>query len=347
MRSLVFAIPGDLATPSGGYAYDRRLIAELRDLGWSVEHLPLAGDFPRPSAGSLAAADAALAALAEGTLVLIDGLAFGAMPEVAAAHAARLRLVALVHHPLALETGLDAATAEALYDSEARALRYARHIVVTSPETARILTTEFGVAAYRLTVAVPGTEPRPRAPGGNEPPHLVSVGSLIPRKGHDVLIDALGGLLDLPWRLTIAGSPDADPAWAAALRARAVEAGLGARITFAGAVPDTASLMASADIFVLPSRYEGYGMVFAEALAQGLPIVAARAGAVPDVVPESAGILVPVDDAEALSTALRRLIADKALRRRMAEGAYRAGLKLPGWRETGEIVAGALERAVG
>ncbi len=203
------------------------------------------------------------------------------MPGVARAHRDRLTLVALVHHPLALETGLDPATAAALAASEREALAVTRGVVVTSPATARLLA-GYGVAADRITVALPGTDagpgrqPAPAPRIEQAPVHLLSVASLVPRKGHALLLDALTRLRDLPWQLTCVGSLDLDPPTAQAIRATAHERGLDARITFVGAVPsaDLARFYDAADVFVMPTLYEGYGMAVAEAVARGLPVVA-------------------------------------------------------------------------
>ncbi|MYZ49691.1 glycosyltransferase, partial [Rhizobiales bacterium L72] len=197
-------------------------------------------------------------------------------------------------------------------------------MLATSHATAATLTRDFGVPAEKIAIAVPGTDPGPPARGGHRPPRLVAVGSLVPRKGHDVLIAALDRIRALPWSCRIAGSPHLAPEWAGGLAAEVRRLGLSGRIALLGACADARGLMAQSDIFVLPSRYEGYGMVFAEALAQGLPVVACRAGAVPDVVPETAGMLVPPDDPAALAAALGRLLGDDALRSRYAAGA-RAG----------------------
>lgn len=322
--NLTFAYPGDLDLPTGGYAYDRRLIAELRDLGWTVTLLPL-GDAPFDTD--------ALDALPDGTTVMIDGLAFGVMDDWAIRNATRLRIVALVHHPLAMEGNLPPGVEASLRRSETRALAAASHTIVTSPQTARDLAASFGIP--NATVALPGTDPAPRATGST-PPLILSIGTLIPRKGHGTLIDALQTLTDLDWTCIIAGSKTLDPATAANLQARIRTS----RITLAGNVDDPRALMARADIFALASRYEGYGMVFAEAMSQGLPVVACHTGAVPEVVPPSAGILTPPNDVAAFAAALRQLLTDPAHRARLSDGA--AATPLPRWQDTARIVGKAI-----
>lgn len=340
---VVFAVPGDIDQRTGGYGYDRRLMAALRDGGTAVEHLQLGDGFPAPGAADLAGADAAFRALADSTVVLVDGLAGGAMADVMTAHGGRLRFVYLCHHPLAIETGLDFATAERLRVSEAAGLGAARAVVVTSPATAETVVALFGLPRERVTVALPGTDPRPAAACAGDPRVLLTVATLTRRKGHDVLITALGRIKALPFRARFVGGETFDPAWAAKLRAMVAAHGLEDRVTFVGPVDDTAGELSAADVFVLPSRYEGYGMAFAEALAHGLPVVAARAGAVPDVVPEAAGALVPPDDPEALAAALAGLLTDRKRLEAARAGSRAAGAALPSWADTAAVVRPVLE----
>jgi glycosyltransferase involved in cell wall biosynthesis len=342
----VFAVPGDLATPTGGYGYDRRMIAELRDLGWEIDLLDLGEDFPSPSEATRAAALTRLLAVPTGRAIVIDGLALGILPEAALQLAGRNPLLALVHHPLALEWGLSVAQADALRRSERAALAAVQGVVVTSAATAKLVACDYGVPAERITVARPGSDPAPLARGNRDGVvRLLSVGAIVPRKGFDVLIAALATLTDLPWRLTIAGDRTRDRDTAARLDADIARHALGDRISAPGAVSsqDLAALYAEADIFVLASRFEGYGMAYAEAVAHGLPVIGSNAGAIPDTVPPDAGLLVDAGDMPALAHALRRVIGDADLRQRLANAARAATPQFPTWRQSAEIFARALE----
>jgi glycosyltransferase involved in cell wall biosynthesis len=345
-RRFVFAVPGDLATPTGGYAYDRRMIAELENLGWRVDVLDVGSDFPRPRAAAKAAARTRLEAVPHGACIVIDGLAFGVLPEAAAALARSHKLVALVHHPLALESGLSSPEADAMRESERAALAATRHVIVNSPATARLLVQDYAVVAEKITIVLPGTDRVAHAPRRHEGAiSLLSVGSLVPRKGYDVLLDALAQIAELPWNLTIVGDPTRNAATAAEIDARIGALNFARRVTLAGAVSAgrLAELYAQADLFVLASRHEGYGMAFTEAIAHGVPVVGTTAGAIPETVPPDAGVLVPPNDAAGLAAALRRLIGSENQRRRLTEGAQAAAAQLPTWAQSAQAFSSALE----
>jgi glycosyltransferase involved in cell wall biosynthesis len=344
VKAIAFAIPGDIDLPTGGYGYDRRILAEWREAGISARHLALPGSFPFPVADDLAMTERILASAAADETLLVDGLAFGAFPESLAARFSN-KIVALVHHPLALETGLDAETARALRRSETLALRHARGVVVTSPPTRDVLAAEFGVPGETIRVAIPGTDPAPRAELrlGAGPVRLLAVGSIVPRKGYDILVAALEQIAGRDWTLIIAGSPDYAPQTAMALRDAIGAAGLAKRITLAGTVDreQLGALYAAADIFVMPSLYEGYGMVLTEALARGLPIVCTRSGAGAAALPDAAAIKVDPGDVSGLAKGLARLIDAPSERGARADAAWAGAAKLPRWRDTARTVAEA------
>lgn len=341
--TITFAYPGDLALNTGGYSYDRRLIAGLEALGWQVDLLALGDGFPAPSPAVLQDAERRLSALADNSLLLIDGLAFGVLDGWSSREAGRLRIAALVHHPLALETGLPEDLRLVFIERERRALSFAKTIFVTSPMTARELVANYEVSPTRLTVALPGTDPFGHAPRKGEPPVILSVGTLTRRKGHDVLIRALKQVESMSWTARIVGASKLDPLTAGALQDLIGSLRLADRVELVGEVDDSRAEMMKADIFALASRYEGYGMVFAEALSHGLPVIACASGAVPDVVPDEAGILVPVDEVDAFAAALRRLLIEPGLRDEKAQGSALAGDRLPTWTDTADIFSRGLQ----
>lgn len=327
-------VPGPLDQRTGGYLYDARMVAELTEAGRTVVVHEVDGRFPDVDERARASLDEELAGIPDDAVVVVDGLAFSAAPGVAARHSARLRLVALVHHPLADETGLSEDERRHFESTEAEALRHARGVVVTSPYTARRLE-DFDVTARRVRDVRPGTEPGLMAegPGPGEAPMLVCVGTVTPRKGFDVLVRALAQLDDLDWRCDCAGSLDRAPEYAGDVRESVERLCLGPRVRFLGELPAAAldEVYRTATLFVLPSHYEGYGMAFAEALARGLPVVGTTGGAIPDTVPEGAGILVEPGDADGLAAALRTLLEKPARREAMAEAARTHARALPGW----------------
>jgi glycosyltransferase involved in cell wall biosynthesis len=344
---LYFAIPGPLGQRTGGTIYDRKVVEHLREDGWWVEVLEWPGSFPFPNEDDRLEVAASLASLPDNALVLIDGLALGTLPGLARLERERLRLAALVHHPLALETGLSPMMATTFASEELDALSSVRAVIVTSGTTAAIVEGAFGVPGEKITVAHPGVD-KPKAPRGARRPgpvRIFAMGSISPRKAHHVLVEALARIEDLDWTCTIAGGLEREPETAEALIGQIAMLGLGERVKLVGEVTEdqAARLYADADIFALASVYEGYGMVFAEAQAHGLPIVATTGGAIPEAVGEEAGLLVPPGDAEAFAEALRRLMTEPDLRRKTANASAEVGAELPGWNHTAALVAKALE----
>jgi glycosyltransferase involved in cell wall biosynthesis len=341
-----FAIPGDINTLTGGYGYDRRVISATEVAGADVRHLELPGRFPFPRPEDIAETLGRLRAEPPDRVLLIDGLAYAALPPKELSTLDR-RLVALVHHPLGLETGLAAATSKRLIENERAALELANEIIVTSETTGETLIADFNVPSSKITVAEPGVDPAPRAAGSRGPTTaLLAVGAIVPRKGYDVLIEALSRLRRLDWRLRIVGDATRAPDTARELRAQVEAAGLSDRIEFAGEMQ--ADVLARAyeacDLFVLSSRYEGYGMVLSEAMARGLPIVATTGGAAARTVPDAAALKVPPGDAIALTSALDLAIRDAKLRGRLSDASWRAGQSLPRWDETTAKILKVLER---
>lgn len=343
---LHLVVPGEPETPTGGFVYDERIMTALRERGHDVAVHALPPGWPFPDDAGLRAAEALFARLPDNALVLVDGLAFGVLPALAARHAPRLRLVALVHHPLAEETGLSAREREALAQSERAALSHARHVVATSGFTANALV-DYGVTCERVSVVPPGVAPAPLSVGsGDESPRLLCVATLTPRKGHDVLLNALAGLADRAWTLDLAGSEVLNVRHATQMQRLCSRLGLDGRVRFHGAVDSAtlARLYLHADLFVLTSHYEGYGMVVTEAVAHGLPVVATAGGAVPYTLPEGAGLLAPPGDVAGLRAALARVLDDAALRDRLGAGAQAARERLPTWADAAAKLAGELER---
>ena len=345
MRSVVLVVPGRLCTATGGYHYDRRMSEGLCQHGWSVEVRELDESFPHPTSKALEHAARVLADLPDGTCLLIDGLALGAMPEVIEHEAARLRIAALVHLPLGADVSIDRETAARLEAAERRALAAAALVIVTGTATLPMLA-KYGLPRNRIVVVEPGTMPAALARGsGGTPLRLLSVATLNPSKGHEILIEALSSVPERGWHLTCAGSVTRHPATADRVRAAMRRLNLEDRVTLVGEL-DAATLdeyYGRADVFVLATLQETYGMAVAEALARGLPVVSTTTGAIADLVGADAGLLVPPGNIEALAGALARVIGDDGMRVRLAEGARRVRDRLPNWGQACAKMAAALE----
>ena len=333
---IAFVAPGPLTQLTGGYIYDNQIVEGFRRLGRRVIVKGVSERFPTPAARDLREAADVLESIPDGTVTIVDGLAAGAMPRQIEHEASRLRVIALVHHPLAHETGVSKRDATRLWAHETFTLQHVRHVVVTSPRTARLLTREYGVKRRRISCIEPGTDRRPlnRGTGRNS---LLCVATLTPRKGHVTLIRALARAARLDWHLTCLGSLDRDPVTVRRVRDEIRKGGLAQRVTLAGETASRARLQRyydEADVFVLPTEYEGYGMAVAEALASGLPVVSTPTGAIPQLVGRDAGILVPSGDVTALANALTRVLNDGKVREKLRAGARCRRSALRTWTQT-------------
>lgn len=341
-------VPSDPDLLLGGYRYDERMVDGLRAAGIACEVHRLSGDFPWVDPVAAARADVELKDTMPGATVVVDGLLIPTLHEVLGRHADRLRIVALVHHPAALESGLTKDARDEVQRREQRALSCARTIIVTSAHTRDVLA-RTGVPVERVRVALPGTDSAPLARGSAREvttPHLLCVAALIPRKGHLDLVDALARIEELPWRATFAGSLTRDATNARRVRDRIESLGLAGRITLAGEVgpEELDALYDGADLFVQPSMYEGYGMAISEAIARGLPVISTTAGAIPTTAPSEASLLVEPGNVPALAGALGAVVGDPSERAALAAGARHARQRLLSWPEATARFAAELER---
>ncbi|WP_052810237.1 glycosyltransferase family 4 protein [Streptomonospora alba] len=341
---------GATASPSGGDVYDRRMCRGLTAAGRPVAEITVPGTWPRPAPSARARLAESLAALPDGSLVLADGLVCCGVPEITAAQARRLRIAVLVHLPLAAETGLSGPEAADLDARERAAVRSADAVVATSPWAARWLADHHGLEGTRTHTVEPGVDHAPLAPGTDGAARLLCVASLTPRKGHDVLVEALASITDLDWTCECAGPADRAPEHAAEVRRSLARHGIADRVHLAGPLDGAAleAAYAAADLAVLPSRWETYGMVVTEALARGIPVLATDAGALPSTLGTPAGgeapggeapgreipgMVVPAGDAAALASALHDWLGSAALRDRLRSAARRRRRSLRSWTE--------------
>lgn len=346
-------VAGDPAQRTGGYIYDAQIVSSLRDQGWEIDVVGLAGTFPDADAEAAEALTQALASLPEQAAVVIDGLAMGALPEVIAQHAQRLDITALLHHPLGDESGLNEADQQRFHRSELNALAHVARIIVTSHFTARRLPE---LAAHyemplnpTVTVVEPGVALAPISPAAEpgEVLRLLCVATLTPRKGQDILVQALAGVaVDHGLCDCYGGARDSE--FTQRVQQLIDQNGLQNSVRLHGEC-DGATLEAAyrgAHALVLPSWYEGYGMVVTEALAHGLPVITTTGGALRDTLPAGAGLSVEPGDVDALQDALSRFCHDDELRHQLRQGAALARDALSDWQAAGAKFAAALTAPV-
>ncbi|GAB2850097.1 glycosyltransferase family 4 protein [Streptomyces deserti] len=354
LRSVHFVMPGgvdDPAVPSGGNAYDRRVCLDLPGFGWQVLKHAVAGDWPRPGAAARAELARTLRELPDGTAVLLDGLVACGVPEIVVPEAERLRMAVLVHLPLGDETGLDPAVAAELDARERAVLRAVPAVIATSDWAVRRLVSHHGLAPDRVHVAAPGADIAPLAPGTDGVSRLLCVAAVTPRKGQHRLVEALAQVADLPWSCVCVGGLTQDPGYVAHLRTLIDKYGLQDRLELAGPLSGAAldASYAAADLMVLTSYAETYGMAVTEALARGIPVLATDVGGLPEAVgraPDGGvpGILVPPENPAAIAAELRGWFGEADVRRRLKAAARGRRVALDGWAATAQSLAAVLRR---
>lgn len=350
MRTVYVVLPDgvdDPLRPSGGNSYDRHLCDELGSQGWTVHECPVGGFWGLPDAASFAALERTLWQIPDDAVVLLDGLIASTAPAVLAPQASRLRLIVLVHMPLGHRPADDAAR-----QREREVLTTATAVVTTSAWARRRLLELYDLPAHRVRVAEPGAPAVELVTGTEAGEALLCVGTVTFEKGHDLLLEALESIAALSWHCTCVGSLDRDPHFVESLRRRSLNGGSGERVSFPG--PRTGADLdrsyAAADLLVLASRAETYGMVVTEALARGLPVVAAEVGGVGEALGEDEsgarpGMLVAPEDPVALADALSTWLGDAELRARLRRSAAQRRESLPRWATTAAVVAGVLAEA--
>ena len=331
---ILFVIPGDINLPTGGYRYDKEIINAWKDSGIEVGLISLEGNYPFPTEHDKAKALDAIKGFGDADIAVIDGLLGGASPEFMQALSKIMPITALIHHPLCLENGLDEETAQTLKASEQKGLEFVSQIITTSPATTKTVSELFGFESHKIHTVLPGVKRTQISHGSQSKSiHLLCVSSIIERKGHTFLLQALSQLEDLNWRLDCYGSTEFDTKLFIGLQDFVMAEDLSQKVAFHGAVSDEMieAAYAKSDVFVLPSLYEGYGMVYAEAIVRGLPIIATTAGAIPDTVPKTCGILVEPENINMLTQALEQMISDEAFRNDYRKGAMTAAADFPTW----------------
>jgi glycosyltransferase involved in cell wall biosynthesis len=340
----------DPSRPSGGNAYDRQLCRGLSSLGWAVHEHTVPGRWPRPEAASIGALADVVQRIPDDAVVLLDGLVASTAPDVLVPSALRLRMVVLVHMPLGHRPAAD--RAEEVRRREGAVLSAAAAVVTTSAWSRRRLLELYKLSADRLHIAEPGVDAAELATGTPAGGALLCVAAVAFDKGHDVLLDALIETSDLSWRCVCVGSLERDPPFVAALARRARDGGLGERVDFAGPQvgADLDRSYAAADLVVLASRAETYGMVVIEGLARGLPVIATEVGGVSEALGHGAdgirpGVLVEPEEPAALAAAIRDWLSDAELRERLRRAARERRESLSRWSTTTSFIARVLAEA--
>lgn len=326
------ALLGELSSTSGGFLYDRMLVDALRRGGDTVDVFPLPWKTPRRLPATLLSW--------KGDLLLQDELAHASLAplNLSLRREAAFPVVSIVHHLKSsednrlrrLERAYLASVDGFVFNSRA-----------TMSATAKIL--GMPVAGF---VAPPGGDRLPDRPTDEQiaarshapgPLRVLFVGNLIPRKGLHALVDALAILPRESWQLTVAGSPAMDPAYAARISRLVSERGLERQVLMTGFLEDAplARALMEHHVLAVPSSYEGFGIVYLEAMGFGVVPLASSAGGGPEIVEnEKSGLLVPPGDVPAIARALADLESDRTRLCVMARAARQRFDAFPGWEQS-------------
>jgi glycosyltransferase involved in cell wall biosynthesis len=327
----------DPTRPSGGNLYDRRICNGLVHLGWDVYEHHIDGPWPCADPDALIELTDALATVPDGGLLLVDGLIASVSATALVPAARRLRVIVLVHMPLAVP-------------GEDRVLAAARAVITTSAWGRTELLDRYPLGATPVHVVEPGADRADAVSGTPGGQNLLCVATVGRHKGQDMLVSALAEVKDLPWHCRLVGSLERDPQFVEQVRQQAARHGLADRVELCGARTgrELERAYATSDLLVHASRGETYGMVVTEALAHALPVVATGVGGVPEALGDSdagrPGLLVNVDEPADLAAALRTWLTDGATRRRLRCAATHRRETLPRWETSAGRMAQLLER---
>jgi glycosyltransferase involved in cell wall biosynthesis len=366
---------GDPGRRTGGYLYNQRLKAALIAApdGWLVDEVTV----PEGSADFVAAALRSAVSERRPQVVILDSIVLPGAGLAAAALRDELgsRLIALMHmlpsdllgdQPVATSAGV-----KRLSDLERQLLSAVDRAVAVSPTLGDALV-EAGAPAERVGVIPPGRDgcvafgtsrsqrgPGPRlgrpapgpgfdpAPTGRQPIRFLTVANWSEAKGIHLVVEALARL-PVEARLDLVGETG-ETAYAAEVTSLIARLSLEQRVRVHGSLEPLAlaERYSHCDVFVLPSRSEGFGTVFAEAMSFGKPVIAARVGPLPWLVEPGCGRLVPPNEVGPLATAMEQFATDADLGRTMGEQAWRRAQRLPTWEEStgrfGAVVRELLE----
>ncbi|WP_200846836.1 glycosyltransferase family 4 protein [Arthrobacter sp. 18067] len=324
-----FLVPGNVRHGSGGNKYNAKLAGHLTALGATVETVTVDGDWP---VGSPADRQRFSDMLDGGATVIADGLvASGAPEEIAAAVNAGTNVWILSHMALADH-----------HDLEAKALVAATGVISPSAHAAAELEVRHGT--QNIVIATPGAE-KADVSAGSEPKHIVAVAALLPNKSQELLVHALATLQDVEWTAALIGSEQADPSYAAEVRAAVEHYGLENRINVTGELtgPALEDQWQRADLSVLLSRSESFGMVVTESLAHGVPVLVRQGtGAVEALGSADAGLVLDLGDPNNLADTLKNWLTTPVLQERWRSNALQAREHLQGWDATAATVLRAL-----